>query len=224
MPLNVDLEASLDELCAEVLRPWEALADDEQLELGDFEDALRTLDGHETKLRAIRIYDDRRERISADELRRLLSFPVVAALEVLMLPRCHLGPESGEVLVAAALPKLRLLDVRETALGDAGARALASSGLADRLEHLSIAGAFLGAAGLQALLDSPLGRREGSLHVEEEGQPESLIATLASRLYELAKGDAAMAERAFARLLRHPALTAESRDALRHQWDLVRQG
>lgn len=221
MPLSVDLEATIDEICTEVLRPWVALADDELFELGDFEDALRTLAAHDTKVRALRIVDDSREQVSAEQLRRLLALPALADLEVLMLPRCRLGSEGSGALAAAVLPKLRLLDVRQTAIGDVGARALASSRLASRLEHLSIAGAHLTAMGFQALLDSSLGNRRGSLHVEEEEQPESIIPTLMERLYDLGKGDASIVARAFARLLQHPALTEESREELRYQWDLV---
>jgi len=197
------------------------LADDELLDLFDFEDALRAIATHETKLRALRIIGEDNEDIAADRVRQLLALPALVDLEVLMLPRCKLGRAGGEALGAAALPKLRFLDVRATAIGDAGARALASSQFASRIEHLSIAGAFLTAEGFQALLDSPLGKRKNSLHVEEEGQGESIIPTLMERLYALGRGDDAKVARAFTSLLQHPSLTRESRDELRYQWDLV---
>lgn len=221
MPLSVDLEATIDEICAEVLEPWTPLTDDELLELAGVEDAVRALAGHQTKLRALRIVGDVKEDVAVDRLHHLLALPALADLEVLMLPMCKLGKDGGMALAAAALPKLRLLDVRHTALADVGARALASSKLASSLEHLSIAGAYLSVDGFQALLDSPLGKRKGSLHIEEEGQGESVIPTLMDRLYRLGKGDEAAIERAFARLLEHPALTKETSDELRYQWELV---
>jgi len=224
MPLSVDLEATIDETCAEILRPWTALADDQQLDLGGFDEALRTVKAHDGTLRALRIVGEGTTPIPPDALQMLLALPALADLEILMLPRCNLGKAGAEALAAAsrsALSALRLLDVRQTRMGDGGALALASSPLATRLDHLSIAGAFLEADGFRALLDSPLGRKERSLHVEEEDQPESLIPTLMARLHALGKGDGAMVERAFERLLAHPALTKESSDELRYQWDLV---
>jgi hypothetical protein len=220
LPLSVDLDATIDDNCAEVLRPWVALAEDELLDIGELEDALRTIPNSDMKLRALRVVDDMNV-IAADQLRRLLLLPLLADLEVLMLPTCNLGIEGGAVLAAAVLPKLRFLDVRQTAIGDVGARAIASSRLGSRLEHLSIAGAYLTAEGFQALLESPLGKRKASLHVEEEGQRESIVPTLMERLFHLGKGDESAVAGAFARLLQHPALTQESRDELRYQWDLV---
>jgi hypothetical protein len=224
MPLSVDLEATIDETCAEILRPWVALTDDQQLDLGRYDEALRTVKAHGGTLRALRIVDDGVTPIPPDALQMLLALPALADLEVLMLPMCSLGKAGAEALAAASrssLFALRLLDVRQTRMGDAGALALASSPLATRLEHLSIAGALLEADGFRALLDSPLGKKERAVHVEEEDQPESLMPTLLARLHALGKGDVAMVERAFTRLLAHPALTKESSDELRYQWDLV---
>lgn len=221
MPLSVDLECSIDELCAEVLRPWSALDDDDALELGSLEDAARTLAAHDGKVRALRVVDDSPEGASPEHLRALLASPALRDVEALMLPKCKLGGDGGRAIAAAALPKLRLLDVRRTAIGDVGATAIAASELCARLEHVSVAGAFLTAVGFHALLYSPLGKRSRSLHIEEEGQPESIIPTLMQGLYELGKGDASKVARAFARLLQHPALTDESRGELRYQWDLV---
>lgn len=213
VPLSVDLEATIDENCSEVLRPWRALDDDACLDTSRLDE----LADHTTALRAIRIVG---ADISLESIRTALKRPVVSALEVLLLPTCTLGEGCLAAICEAALP-LRFLDLRQTAIGDDGARILAASPLASQLEHLSIAGSLLTTTGFQTLLDSPLGQRPLALHVEEEGQPESLIPTLMGRLFELADGDAAAATRAFARLLRHPSLTRESANELRYQWDLV---
>lgn len=221
MPLAVDLEASIEESCAEILQPWAPLADDEVLDLGGFEEALRTITGHDRPLRALRIVDESPDVIAVERLRALIALPAVHDIEVLMLPMCKLGKQGAEVLAGASLRKLRLLDVRATAIGDAGGRALATSPLASRLEYLAVAGAYLEVGAFQALLDSPLGKRRRSLHIEEEDQGESVMPTLLARLYDLGKGDEAMVERAFFRLLDHPALTKESSDELRYQWELI---
>lgn len=221
VPLSVDLDATIDESCAEVLSPWVPLGEDEFLELEVQDLGSGSLAEHAMKLRAFRVVGDVSRVVPAEHLRRVLALPALAEVEVLMLPVCNLGKEGGDALSAAVLPKLRLLDVRKTAIGDVGARALASSSLGARLEHLSIAGAYLTVDGLQVLLDSPMGKRIRSLHVEEEGQSESIIPTLMERLYRLGKGDDTAVARAFARLLEHPALTQESRDEFRYQWDLI---
>src|SRR5450755_777977 len=103
MSLFIDLEASIDESCAELLDPWEALTDDEALEFGDFEDASLTLAHRDAKLRALRITDDA-TAISAERLRELLALPSLAAIEVLMLPTCKLGEDGGKVLGDVVLP------------------------------------------------------------------------------------------------------------------------
>jgi hypothetical protein len=228
MPLSIDLEADLDELCAEALRPWapltvfydpaESEGDGLDLPVESFGEALSTLAGVTQPLRALRIVG---KEATPEQLTALLRLAPIATLEALMLPMCRLGPEGAKAIAARSLPRLRLLDLRQTALGDEGAIALATAAIAARLEHLSVAGSFLTVAGLSALLASPLGTRAGALDVEEEDQPESLVPTLMTDLYGASHGDAQAAEAAFARMLAQPALTEEARAELRYQWDLV---
>ncbi len=230
MSLFVDLEATLDEVCADALPSWTPLrespdeADDDtdagaDLAGASFADALVELGERGRPARALRLVEAAPD---PGEVAALLALPALRAVEALMLPLCRLSAADVSALVAGAPRTLRLLDLRQTAIGDAGMQALAASPLAEHLEHLAVAGSFLTVLGLRALLGSPLGKRAGSLHVEEEDQPESLIPSLMGELYAASKGDAGAAETAFAALLKHPALTAESVAELRYQWDLVR--
>ncbi len=225
MPLLVDLEASLDEVCSDALPGWMPLpsgaADDAGADLAgaSFADAQAEVEDRGLPARALRLVEVTPE---PGELASLLASPALRAVEALLLPMCRLSGADVAALVAGAPRTLRLLDLRQTAIGDAGALALASSALAEHLEHLAVAGSFLTVVGLRALLGSALGKRTASLHVEEEDQPESLIPSLMGELYGASKGDAAAAESAFAALLALPALTQESVAELRYQWDLVR--
>src|SRR4051794_148630 len=96
MPLSVDLEASIEENCAELLRPWAPLGEDEVLEAGEFVDTLRTVEQRARPIRALRLACY--EPIPAVALEELLGQPALAQLEALMLPTCILGHEGGEVV------------------------------------------------------------------------------------------------------------------------------
>ena len=231
MPLSVDLEADLDQLCAEHLRAWSPLdvSFDADGDVGDgldlpaesfaeAVDEIAALDGA-VRLRALRVVG---LAPSSADLQRLLALPGLARIEALLLPNCLVGAVGAAVLAASAPGTLRLLDLRGGGIGDAGAVALADGPIGGHLEHLSVARCGLTARGLERLLASPVGRRAASLHVDEEQPPgDSLVPTIMEVLYRASSGDARDAEASFEALLATPALTDESREELRYQWNLV---
>ena len=109
-----------------------------------------------SETRALSLRDQPRD---AGFLRALFAQPAMAHLEQLDLPGVAVGRDGAEALAGATLPSLRVLTLSDSALGDAGAQALAKAlAKATQLTALKVVNLRandIDDAGAEALLHAP---------------------------------------------------------------------
>jgi Ran GTPase-activating protein (RanGAP) involved in mRNA processing and transport len=114
--------------------------------------------------------------------RALRSAPWIEQLEDLRLSANPLGVGGGKALGDARLPRLRVLGLIRTELGDDGAIALARGAFHSPLAMLLLAGNNIGSVGLKAVLDAGALRSLETLYFDENPLGDDGAALLASRL------------------------------------------
>ena len=105
-----------------------------------------------SETRALSLRDQPRD---AGFLRTLFAQPAMAHLEQLDLPGVAVGRDGAEALAGATLPSLRVLTLSDSALGDAGAQALAKATQLTALKVVNLRANDIDDAGAEALLHAP---------------------------------------------------------------------